>query len=72
MRVSRDLIAAIKLADRPAWRIATEAGVNPTVLSRLISGYQRPKPNDARLLRVAKILGFPADRVFAMDEDVAS
>jgi hypothetical protein len=64
MRVSRELVAAVKLADRPAWRIAVEAGINPTVLSRLLSGYQRPRPGDPRLLRVAEILGVPRERVF--------
>jgi transcriptional regulator with XRE-family HTH domain len=65
MRPSRDLIIAVKLADRPAWRIAVEAGISPTTLSRLISGSLRPRPNDPRLLRVAEILGVPKDRVFA-------
>ena len=64
MRPSRELIIALKLAGRPAWRIAGEAGVNPTTLSRLISGSLRPHPNDSRLLRVAKILGVPVDQVF--------
>ena len=65
VRPSRALIIAIKLADRPAWRIAVEAGINPTTLSRLVSGSLRARPNDARLLRVAEILGVPHDQVFA-------
>jgi hypothetical protein len=64
MRPSREFIIAVKLADRPAWKIAMEAGVNPTVLSRLISGSSRCRPDDPRLLRVAEILGVPRERVF--------
>jgi Helix-turn-helix len=63
-RPSRAFIIAVKLADRPAWRIAAEAGVSPTTLSRLMSGSLRARPNDSRLLRVAKVLGVPADQVF--------
>jgi hypothetical protein len=74
MRVSWTLIAALKQAKRPAWKIAAEADINPATLSRLINGSLRPRVNDERLLRVGRILGVPADQVFepprapAMDE----
>jgi hypothetical protein len=64
------LIIAIKLADRPAWRIALEAGISPTVLSRLLTGYARLRPNDPRLLRVGEILGVPPEEVFARANEV--
>jgi hypothetical protein len=63
-RVSKEFIVAVKLADRPAWRIATAAGVSPTVLSRWLSGYQSVEPDDARLLRIAAALGVPRERLF--------
>ncbi len=41
------------------------SGHHPTTLSRLVSGSLRARPNDARLLRVAEILGVPHYQVFA-------
>jgi transcriptional regulator with XRE-family HTH domain len=63
-RLSRDFVIAIKLADLPMWKIATANGVSPTVLSRWVSGYQRPQPDDPRLLRIAAALGVPPERLF--------
>jgi hypothetical protein len=71
MRPSRELIIAVKLADRPAWKIALEADVNPTVISRLITGAIRPKPNDPRLLRVGKVLGLLPEKIFEPCPEVA-
>jgi hypothetical protein len=64
LRVSRQLYEAIKLSDQPAYRIALQADIHPAVLSRLLHGYERIKPDDARVLRVARIVGVPADRAF--------
>ncbi len=60
MVVSKKLIAAVKLSPEPAYKIAWAAGVNPTMLSKLINGIERPKPNDPRVVAVGQILDIPA------------
>ena len=61
MVISQKLIAAIKLSPKRAYKIAWEANVNPTVLSKLINGIERPKPHDKRIINVGKVLGIPED-----------
>ena len=50
MVISKKLIAALKLNSTPAYKIAWSAGVNPTMLSKLINGIEKPKPNDPRVI----------------------
>lgn len=64
MFVSQKLITAIKLSSEPAYKIAWRAGVNPTMLSKLINGIEKPKPNDPRLIAVGEVLGLSADECF--------
>ena len=61
MKVSRTFVAALKLAEQPAYKIAQRAGVHPAVLSRLIHGAEPVRAGDERILRVAALLGVPAD-----------
>ena len=62
--LNEKLIAAIKLNPKPAYKIAFEAGVNPTMLSKLINGIEKHKPNDQRIIAVGKVLGIPEDECF--------
>jgi hypothetical protein len=55
--VSRQFKIAVKMADRPAWKIAYEAGIHPNLLSKILSGAIRVKRSDKRVLRVADVLG---------------
>lgn len=64
MSVSQKFIAALKLSSLPAYKIAWSAGANPTVLSKLINGIERPKPNDPRIIKVGRVLGIPAEQCF--------
>ena len=64
MAVSQKLITAIKLNPNPAYKIAWSAGLNPTMLSKLINGIERPKPNDRRIINVGKVLGVPESECF--------
>ena len=64
MFVSQKFIIAIKLSSEPAYKIAWEAGVNPTILSKLINGIERPRPNDQRVINVGRILGIPKNECF--------
>ena len=62
--VSGKLIAAIKLADRPAYKIAHEAELHPSTLSKILHGIDEVKPGDPRVVRVAKVLGLEPEECF--------
>ncbi len=65
MKVSRVFLINLKLHREPAYRLAQQAGIDPTVLSKLINGAEPLRPNDDRILRVGKILGLSSDEVFS-------
>lgn len=62
--ISRKLFAAIKLHSKPAYRLAQKAGVNPSVLSKLMRGYQPVKNGDKRITAIGKLLGFSSQDCF--------
>lgn len=62
--VSRNFIIAVKLAKKPAWKIAYEAGIHPNVLSKVMSGAVITRDGDDRVIRVGKVLGLSADECF--------
>jgi hypothetical protein len=62
--LSRDFIVAVKMADQPAYRIAIQAGLHPSTLSRLLHGAERIAPNDRRIHAVAKVLGLRPSTCF--------
>jgi transcriptional regulator with XRE-family HTH domain len=64
VKISQEFKSRLKLCDKPAYKIANEAGVNPTTLSKLINGIEPVKPNDERINRVAAILGISPDKAF--------
>jgi hypothetical protein len=66
--VSKEFKIAVRMADKPAWKIAREAGIHPVTLSRLVTGYLQPKPGDSRVLAVARVLGLPLERCFSEGE----
>jgi transcriptional regulator with XRE-family HTH domain len=55
--ISRKLREAIKLSELKAYKIAQEADVHPTTLSRILNGIEEVKPGDTRVLRIAKVVG---------------
>ena len=67
--ISREFIAAVKLAGRPAYRIALEAGLHPSTLSKLMSGAEPASLNDRRVLAVARVLGLRPEDCFAPAEE---
>ena len=54
----------IKLNEKPAYRLAQMAGINPNYLYKLMAGICRPKPNDKRIVKVGKILGLRPNECF--------
>ena len=70
MKVSETFIIRLKLHRDPAYRIAQQAGVNPTTLSKLINGAEPVRPSDDRIVRVGRILGLQPDEVFVPREAI--
>ena len=68
MKVSQTFIIRLKLHSDPAYRIAQQADVNPTTLSKLINGAEPIRPDDDRILRVGRILGLEPEEVFEPKE----
>ena len=62
--ISRRFKVAVKLSDIPAWKIAYKAGINPNVLSKIMSGALRVKPGDLRVINVGKVIGLNAEQCF--------
>ena len=62
--VSERLRVAVKLSPKKDYQIAHEANLHPSTLSKLINGIERAKPGDERVLRIARVVGIPADECF--------
>jgi hypothetical protein len=67
-KISKKLIQAIKLDERRQYEIAWAAGVNPTTLSQMITGYIRPKVGDRRVVRVGRVLGIDEKECFEKNQ----
>jgi hypothetical protein len=63
--LSRTFIERIKLNPEPAYLIAHRAGLHPATLSKLLSGAERIKPNDQRVIAVGVVLGLAPNQCFA-------
>ena len=66
--VSQKLKIALKLNDTPAYKIAQNAGIDPSVLSKLTCGVVKVKPRDSRVVAVGKVLGIPPEECFERRE----
>jgi hypothetical protein len=64
LMISEKFKVSIKLSPKPAYLIAQEAGIDPSVLSKIICGIITIKPYDLRVIEVGKVLGIPADECF--------
>ena len=68
MTLSQRLISAIKLSSEPAYRLAIRNGLEPTVLSKMIHGAKRVKPNDPRIRAIGRSLGLKPAECFEGDQ----
>jgi DNA-binding phage protein len=62
--VSTSFKIAVKLADRPAWKIAREAGISATDLYKFCSGATIARPGNPKVLKVGEILGLTPEQCF--------
>ena len=67
--ISKKLIASIKLSSMPAYKIAQEAGLDPSTLSKMVCGIIKIKPGDNRTVRVGQILGVQPDKCFEKENE---
>jgi hypothetical protein len=68
LAVSNAFKGKVKLHDTPAYKLAQKAGIDPVVLSKLMNNIIQPKPNDPRILALAKIIGLDPGDCFLEDD----
>jgi hypothetical protein len=68
-RVSNRFIAAVKLSKTRAYRLANQAEIHPSVLSKWLNGAERVRPNDARVIAVGRAVGLTPDQCFQDSPD---
>lgn len=69
-QVSRCFKVALKLGSTPAYRVAVRTGVNPSTLSKLVTGATPVQPEDPRIIAVGRALGLaPEDCIEEAPED---
>ena len=66
--ISNKFREAVKLHPKPQYKLAWEAGINPTTLSQIVTGYIKPKVGDQRVIRVAELLGLKPSQCFKETE----
>lgn len=64
IHLSRKLIVALKTGTRSQYKVAQAAGLHPSTLSKLINGIEPVQKQDARVLRLGKVLHLPAKDLF--------
>ena len=62
--ISKQFKEALKLYPIPKYELAWRAGFSPAVLNHLLNGHQYVKVGDERLLKVARLINFPLNKVF--------
>jgi transcriptional regulator with XRE-family HTH domain len=67
--ISQKLKAAIKLSPVRAYKIAQEACLDPSTLSKIVCGIIKIKPGDSRIIRVGQILGIQPDECFEKENE---
>lgn len=57
--LSRAILTALKLSDRPAYKWAQDVDLHPSALSAWTCGIRTPRADYPRLHRLAQMLGVP-------------
>ncbi len=64
MIVSDRFRAAVKLSSLRCYQIAQLAGLNPSTLSQIVNRIIEVRPNDYRVISVARVLGLDPEECF--------
>jgi hypothetical protein len=62
--ISARFRAAVRAFPGRQWQLAHRANLHPTVLSKIMTGEQRVRFGDERVLRVREVLGLAASECF--------
>ena len=65
--VSRQFVEAVKLAPRQAYKIAHEAGIHPSTLSKILNGIDHVRCGDPRVVAVGAVLELAPEECFEED-----
>lgn len=65
---SREFRTRYKISDVPGYRLAQQAGLSPSQLSKFVCGIEPMKDGDPRIIRVAELLGLRPDEAFETAE----
>jgi len=68
--LSKKFKETLKLADTPQYKIAIQAGVNPTLLSKWVIGAEKSRIGDKRIIKIGKILGLKESEIFEKEKVV--
>lgn len=63
-KISRAFFERIKLSDEPAYKLAWKVGIHPVLLSKWLHGYEKPKLDDPRIIKLSKLLGLRPEECF--------
>ena len=69
--VTQEFRNALKIHPEPKHRLAWKIGISPSSLSHIVHGHQRVEPGDKRLLRIAKLINFPEEKIFEKERSAA-
>ena len=62
--VSQEFKNALKLHPVPKHELAWQIGISPSQLNHLINNHQKVELGDKRLIRIARLIDFPENRIF--------
>ena len=68
--ISKKLLTEIKLSSTPAYRLAQKAEIDPSTLSKMVCGIIKIKPEDKRVVRVGRLLGFEPEECFEKGKSI--
>ena len=66
--ISRKLWEAVKLDPRRDYQIAHEAGLHPSMLSKILNGIEKVEEGDPRVIKLGTIVGISEDELFELVE----
>jgi hypothetical protein len=66
--VSQEFKNALKIYPVPKYKLAWKIGITPNILNHLLHEHIRVKSGDERLLKIAKLIEFPEEKVFSKEE----
>jgi hypothetical protein len=62
--VSQAFKNALKIQPIPKYQLAWKTGITPNIFNHLLHEHIRVQPGDERLLKIARLINFPEDKVF--------